>query len=183
MSDRDEGFLARWSRRKTEARHAPDGEEKNAAAPAVEPAGEGGVVPPSYGAQEVPALPPIESLTPESDFAPFMRSGVDPGVKGQALKALFSDPALYAMDGLDVYIDDYTQPDPLPEGWLRKLNQLASLHGEPEATGPQGRETADEPGADPSHASASAAQPSEADRVDTSVASEAQPQSKNRGAI
>jgi hypothetical protein len=31
------------------------------------------------------------------------------------------------MDGLDVYIDDYSKPDPLPEEWLGKLNQLARL--------------------------------------------------------
>jgi len=37
------------------------------------------------------------------------------------------------MDGLDVYIDDYSKPDPLPEGWLEKLNQFANLHPEPDA--------------------------------------------------
>jgi hypothetical protein len=31
------------------------------------------------------------------------------------------------MDGLDVYIDDYSKPDPLPEGWLEKMNQVARL--------------------------------------------------------
>jgi hypothetical protein len=25
------------------------------------------------------------------------------------------------MDGLDIYIDDYTKPDPIPEGFLDKL--------------------------------------------------------------
>jgi uncharacterized protein DUF3306 len=58
-----------------------------------------------------------------------MQRDVDPTLKGRALKTLFGDPALYPMDGLDVYIDDYSKPDPLPEGWLEKLNQLASLDG------------------------------------------------------
>ena len=31
------------------------------------------------------------------------------------------------MDGLDVYIDDYSKPDPLPEGWLGKMKQMARL--------------------------------------------------------
>jgi hypothetical protein len=31
------------------------------------------------------------------------------------------------MDGLDVYIDDFSKPDPLPEGWLEKLNQVTRL--------------------------------------------------------
>ena len=63
-----------------------------------------------------------------------MREGVDPALKGKALKTLFSDPALYPMDGLDIYIDDYTKADPLPEGWLEKLNQFAALdsHNQPE---------------------------------------------------
>ena len=72
-------------------------------------------------------LPPVESLTPESDFTPFMRPGVDPATKRAALRVLVRDPRFNVMDGLDVYIDDYTKPDPLPEGWLEKLNQVAHL--------------------------------------------------------
>jgi hypothetical protein len=72
-------------------------------------------------------LPPVESLTPESDFAPFLREGVEEAVKRRALKTLFQDPRFNVMDGLDVYIDDYSKPDPLPEGWLEKLNQVARL--------------------------------------------------------
>jgi hypothetical protein len=124
----DDNFLARWSRRKIEARKG------DVPAPPPEP------VMPAVAAPAVPEppppepLPPLESLTPHSDFSPFMREGVDPTVKGQALKMLFGDPALYPMDGLDVYIDDYSKPDPLPEGWLEKLNQYAALnsHNEPE---------------------------------------------------
>ena len=69
----------------------------------------------------------IESLTPESDFIPFMAKGVDDVVKRRALKTLFQDPRFNVMDGLDVYIDDYSKPDPLPEGWLEKMNQVARL--------------------------------------------------------
>jgi len=121
----DDNFISRWSRRKIEARKG------EAQAPEPAPAPSAPAIP------EAPApepLPPLESLTPHSDFSPFMREGVDPAMKGQALKTLFSDPALYPMDGLDVYIDDYTKPDPLPEGWLEKLNQYAALdsHNQPE---------------------------------------------------
>jgi hypothetical protein len=31
------------------------------------------------------------------------------------------------MDGLDVYIDDYSKPDPLPPEWLGQLNQMKHL--------------------------------------------------------
>ncbi len=123
---KDVGFLARWSRRKIQARSTP------ATPPPAEPApaGPAAAAPAAAPVPSAP-LPPLESLTPQSDFAPFMRAEVDPAVKGQALKTLFSDPALYPMDGLDVYIDDYTRADPLPEGWLERLNQFAALDGAP----------------------------------------------------
>ena len=76
----------------------------------------------------VPApLPPVESLTPDSDFSPFMGADVDELLRRRALKTLFQDPRFNVMDGLDVYIDDYSKPDPLPEGWLEKMNQMARL--------------------------------------------------------
>jgi hypothetical protein len=72
-------------------------------------------------------LPDPESLTPDSDFTMFMRSGVDPQARNAALKRLFSDPHFNQMDGLDVYIDDYGRPDPIPAAMLRRLNQARSL--------------------------------------------------------
>ncbi len=134
----EDNFLSRWSRRKIEARK---GEEKlgpGLRRDDASPAEAGAQLPaPTRNSSESPAaepLPPLESLTPHSDFSPFMREGVDPALKGQALRTLFSDPALYPMDGLDVYIDDYSKPDPLPEGWLEKMNQFAALdsHNQPE---------------------------------------------------
>jgi hypothetical protein len=124
----DDNFLSRWSRKKHEAKAAP-------AAPAPVPAA--GAVPTQAGThlpavtpaeEKAPApLPPVESLTPESDFSPFMKAEVDPATRRQALKTLFQDPRYNVMDGLDVYIDDYSKPDPLPEGWLEKMNQVARL--------------------------------------------------------
>ena len=82
MSDGD--FLSRWSRRKHEARRQEGAEAK--APPAATPQ-----VPPESAAPPVPTqpaepapLPPVESLTPESDFVPFMRADVDPGLRQQA---------------------------------------------------------------------------------------------------
>jgi hypothetical protein len=31
------------------------------------------------------------------------------------------------MDMMDVYVDDYSKPDPLPESWLGKLEQMSRL--------------------------------------------------------
>ena len=122
----DDHFLSRWSRRKTAAKAGPAVPAAAAVpAPAVTqlPAQTADVLPDKAGAQ----LPPIESLTPESDFSPFMQADVAEHLKRRALKTLFQDPRFNVMDGLDVYIDDYSKPDPLPEGWLEKMNQVARL--------------------------------------------------------
>ncbi len=122
MSDDD--FLRRWARRKSEA--------KSGVAPASEPSAEspqGSVAIPVPAETQGPAepLPPVESLTPESDFRPFMQPDVEPGVRQQALKTLFRSPGFNVMDGLDTYIDDYSKPDPLPASWLAKMNQMERL--------------------------------------------------------
>jgi len=123
----DENFLSRWSRKKTEAKTtSPAGPDRPAAD--VVPAQAGTQSPERVDVDQAPApLPPVESLTPESDFTPFMQADVDAGTKRAALKVLLSDPRFNVMDGLDVYIDDYSKPDPLPEGWLEKMNQVARL--------------------------------------------------------
>jgi hypothetical protein len=56
-----------------------------------------------------------------------MKSDVDPALRRQAMKTLFQDPRYNVMDGLDVYIDDYSKADPLPEGWLEKINAVKYL--------------------------------------------------------
>ena len=106
----DQPFLARWSQRKQEARVAP---------PAV-PADEVVETP-------VPDLPPVDELTPQSDFSAFMHPKVDADLRRAALKKLFSDPHFNVMDGLDTYVDDYSQPDPLPPGMLAGLRQAQNI--------------------------------------------------------
>lgn len=116
----DEAFLSRWSRRKHEARREPD------PSPAATPPAPAEAAPVAPPVAEAP-LPPVESLTPDSDFTGFMKPEVDEGLKRRALKTLFQDPHFNVMDGLDTYIDDYSKPDPLPEGWLAQLKQVARL--------------------------------------------------------
>ncbi len=122
----DEAFLSRWSRRKRAARAGAPVEEARPGDAPLPAAGAGAVAPAGPG-QPANPLPPVEELTPESDFSPFMEHEVDPGLRRQALKKLFSDPRFNVMDGMDVYIDDYSIPDPLPEAWLGKLAAMASL--------------------------------------------------------
>jgi hypothetical protein len=76
---------------------------------------------------EPPPLPPIEELTFDSDISAFMHPKVGEDVRRAAFRKLFSDPRFNVMDGLDVYIDDYSQPDPLPPGMLEKLTHWQTL--------------------------------------------------------
>ena len=66
-------------------------------------------------------LPNISDLTKDSDFTPFMQQGVPLDAKNAALRKLFTDPHFNEMDGLDIYIDDYGKPDPIPEAMLKRL--------------------------------------------------------------
>ena len=94
-----------------------------------------------------PTLEDVQSLTPQSDFTRFTRPDVAPDVKNAAMKKLFADPHFNQMDGLDVYIDDYCKPDPLPMSMARQLAsaRFLKLFEEKEEETPQGREVADNP--------------------------------------
>ena len=114
-SEEKEAFLSRWSRLKRSA-------ESSEALPAINPPV---AAQPDPKAQESMAqpqvLPPIESITLETDIAGFLHSDVDPAVRRSALKKLFQDPHFNVMDGLDTYIGDYNTPDPLPDSMLKEL--------------------------------------------------------------
>src|SRR5690606_14462149 len=73
------------------------------------------------GRDAPPSLEDVKLLTPDSDFSSFVARGVAPAVKNAAMKKLFSDPHFNVMDGLDIYIDDYTQREILPEPMMRKM--------------------------------------------------------------
>ena len=75
-----------------------------------------------------PPLPSVESLGRESDFAPFMRAEVPPDLRNQAMKKLFTDPHYNVMDRLDIYSDEYSQPDPLPQSMLRQMASAQFLN-------------------------------------------------------
>ena len=175
-ADGEDGFFARWSRRKGQARGPadpaapapgrPDPEPASAAqgltrpgpaartapaglgaaAPAEAtlssadhaPAGPGPTAPAAlHGPTAPPAVPAAEPPPPTLEDAArlrpgepvdrFVRAGVDEAVKRAALKTLFADPHFNVMDGLDIYIDDYGRPDPIPPAMLRQLKQSEAL--------------------------------------------------------
>jgi hypothetical protein len=76
----------------------------------------------------MPTLADTQKLTPESDFTGFMARGVAPDVKNAAMKKLFADPHFNVMDRLDIYIDDYGIPDPLPLAMLRHMTSAKTLN-------------------------------------------------------
>lgn len=69
----------------------------------------------------LPTLEDVKNLTPQSDYAPFVARNVSPEVRNTAMKKLFTDPHYNVMDRLDIYIDDYSKPDPIPESMLRQM--------------------------------------------------------------
>jgi Protein of unknown function (DUF3306) len=132
-----EGFLGRWSQRKQDIRAG-----KPLAEPVIAPT----LLTPRASANQIssasselaeessnaakfeekpeiplPTMADVHKLTAESDFSPFVAKNVSPEVRNSAMKKLFTDPHYNVMDRLDIYIDDYSQPDPIPESMLRQM--------------------------------------------------------------
>ena len=136
MSAEPESFLARWSRRKLAAEREAE-RPVEGAAPEVSvnpPAPIGGEGVAEGGPVSAPApvrdpdattevpLPPIESLDGlRSDYQAFFQQPVADDLRRAALKKLFADPHFNQMDMLDVYVDDYTQFEPLPAAMRVRL--------------------------------------------------------------
>ena len=137
--DDDRPFLSRWSRRKAQARAGlpvreepvvPPGTATTAPTPAVPAppvAVEPAAVPPAPDAPPPATMDDVAALTRASDYSRFVAPGVDRGVSNAAMKKLFSDPHFNVMDRLDIYIDDYGKPDPIPPEMLRKMVQSRLL--------------------------------------------------------
>jgi len=104
MAAEKEDFLKRWSRLKKEA-------------PVEKPA-----------ETPKPPLPPIDQLTPESDFSGFMHPKVEDALRRVALKKLFSgDPHFNLPDPFEAYSGDWTVGEPIPDEMLATLNQAQQL--------------------------------------------------------
>jgi hypothetical protein len=104
MAEDKEAFLHRWSRLKKEPKELPAKDEKPA-----------------------PTLPPVDKLTPESDFSGFMHPKVEDALRRVALKKLFSDPHFNLPDPYEAYSGDWTVGEPISEELLATLNQAQQL--------------------------------------------------------
>ncbi|WP_028999419.1 DUF3306 domain-containing protein [Azohydromonas australica] len=132
----EDGFFSRWSRRKTQVARGeqppePPPAEKPRAAEAAPPLAAAPAQPvaevPPQPVEPPPTLEDVAKLGRDSDYSRFVASDVAPDVKNAALKKLFTDPHFNVMDGLDIYIDDYGKPDPIPPAMLRQLAQSKLL--------------------------------------------------------
>jgi hypothetical protein len=124
--DAKDPFLSRWSRRKVAARRGEALPEP--VAPSAPPAPAPAQAPAPAAEESSPELPSIDTLKGlESDYKAFMQPKVDPAMRTAALRKLFSDPHFNTMDRLDVYIDDYSIPDPIPAAMLKTLSAARTL--------------------------------------------------------
>jgi hypothetical protein len=95
------GFVSRWSRRKLDTKNQDaegklDTEEHQLPSAPVQP--------PLTDAD----MPPIEELTPDSDYSGFLSPEVSEELRKLALRKLFHGADFNIRDGLDDYDGDYT---------------------------------------------------------------------------
>jgi hypothetical protein len=124
MTDDGETFLARWSKRKVQARTGEAPEPAPSADDARPPKAED-------DSDGIPLedLPPIESIDASTDLTPWLRKKVPEAWKRAALGRVWaSDPAISEFVGLADYAWDWNAPDGVPGfGPLRATDNLAEL--------------------------------------------------------
>ena len=133
-----EGFLSRWSRRKREVVEAPEPPpveipvadaalpgspaEAGPDAPDAPPAERAACPIPEIPEVDPASLPPVESLTVESDFSAFLKPGVPSLLRNAALRRMWSlDPAIRDYVGPLDYQWDFNTPGGLPFGFANEL--------------------------------------------------------------
>jgi hypothetical protein len=135
------GFLNRWSKRKLGVEPEVSPSELSEGQPLVQKEkstdtssqdskvlkDSEATVPLAKTSEAMPTLEDVLKLTKDSDFSAYVKPGIDPQVQQAAMQKLFSDPRYNIMDGLDIYIDDYSKPDPIPLDMLKKMNQSKML--------------------------------------------------------
>ena len=112
MSDPDEAFLGRWSRRKAlkqgdvglESTNEPKNNQQD-----LDQSGDESVNPPLTDED----MPPVESLGEDDDFSGFLSPEISEKLRKVALRKLFHGAGFNVRDGLDDYDDDFTVFEPL----------------------------------------------------------------------
>ena len=126
-SNATENFFQRWARRKAENEPATVVERDSSRVGSPTPAPAlSAVQAPKTAPTPAPTLADVGLLAPDADFSRYLASGLDPTVRRAAMKKLFTDPHFNCMDGLDIYIDDYTKPSPVSATMLAGLAHARS---------------------------------------------------------
>jgi hypothetical protein len=112
MAQEKENFLGRWSRLKKEDRL----EAEKPVAQKTE-----------SQEDKAPELPPLDKLTPQSEFSGFMHPKVGDALRRAALKKLFSDPHFNLPDPYEAYSGDWTVGEAIPDEMMATLNQARTL--------------------------------------------------------
>ncbi len=121
----DEGFVARWSRRKQAARS----DEKVLQEPSPNVA-EGVVAPTPPPALTDKDMPPIEGLTEESDFTGFLSPGVSEDLRRRALYKLFHLPEFNTRCPLDSEYYDCHGYEPLGDIVTHEMREALEREAE-----------------------------------------------------
>jgi len=142
MTDPDDGFLARWSRRKRLQENPSTSESPDADRISEQSAQQSEAADPE---EHPEPLPSIEDLTAESDLSAFLRAGVPQDLQKAALRRVWSlDPAIRDYCGPADYALDFNDPHSLP-GFASKevielaqkvLNELAEAEQRPKSDAP-----------------------------------------------
>jgi len=115
--DKQEGRLARWSRRKQQTAEQIRSEDLLAEVEQTDfpqealPQAQDEDVSQNEDQQPVLSdaeMEPVEDLTENSDFSKFMSPGVSDELRNLALRKMFKAPIFNIRDGLDEYDEDYT---------------------------------------------------------------------------
>src|SRR5438105_3646619 len=108
-------FLARWSRRKREARAVVDAPLTTEPAEAPDPVPSAAAENAAAAEVDLASLPPIESITAATDVTAFLRKGIPPELSRAALRrAWASDPTIRDFVGLAENAWDFNDPHAMP---------------------------------------------------------------------
>ena len=107
LSSPGESFLQRFHRRKQEARRTDRDEAMVPTSSERLPHDDTSPATPAPELTDAD-MPPLESLTVDSDYSGFLSSKVSESLRRAALRKLFHSAELNVIDGLDDYAEDFT---------------------------------------------------------------------------
>jgi|SRR5882724_416252 len=111
----DEEFLARWSRRKREAKVAANAPAPAQTAETPNPASPVAAEDLANAGVDLSSLPPIDSITAATDVTAFLRQGIPQDLSRAALRrAWAADPAIRDFVGLAESAWDFNDPHAMP---------------------------------------------------------------------